>query len=708
MRRRAPLLPQEFLSHLRRAMDRGAVHVSPSCVEWDISNGCERPCEIVEPPPQGLRAAILVTKVRCGQCERCMRQRQREWSRRAFIETEKSARTWFVTLTLPTDIHMMYWKMAEKRAEQRALAWDTLSVEERVRFLDELIEPELQLFLKRVRKNSRGKLRFLQVTEPHAGGGDNHGFPHWHLLIHEGVSRETTKRIIRDAWPWGFSTAKLADKKAVLYVAKYASKRLCGRVRASQRYGRPVEASPVGPGTPSGSAAPDGTHDGQAKAVATPRPTTDEPTHGPTTSAVLSSVVTVQGIDKTMGYPVAYRRSTGGAARAGSQGSAPRPLPYGRPANQNVPGLTRGLPGGTPANQNQRAQPLSRSTVARGLARMALTLGRAHPLLRWARHAMDAWQLGEWLLPEQEGIMRVDKPLGFNLAAKCNNPMGPTNYLFSAEPGAPGAGIIAFVNGCLANQFPGAPATIDTTDGYILYSHRDQFGWHQLTELYTRPSSGPVVYHYPWPAAQPWPWWDPMALPILQPVPAPKPRPVWAPRPRPMPEPVPAVGPWPGPVPLHQVLAGRPVDVSLTFTPGQRPVARLAPAGRPAPPPPGVPERKFGGPAGAARGVYVAAVGAYDTVTEAGDFIDALFEALPKAVQDQYKGRTTMAEKAAAIADNFSALDVSQALQNVASNAIEDAVLGRSQGMAGQALGYNPGASRGITGGWSSIMSAGG
>jgi hypothetical protein len=93
---------------------------------------------------------------------------------------------------------------------------------------------EITKFLKRLRKESGARLRYMCVAEEHADGD-----PHWHVLLHE-VSGDVRKRSIQAQWKLGFSAAKLVDTssgRAAAYPCKYLSKSIAARVRASIRYG---------------------------------------------------------------------------------------------------------------------------------------------------------------------------------------------------------------------------------------------------------------------------------------------------------------------------------------------------------------------------------------------------------------------------------------------------------------------------------------
>lgn len=95
------------------------------------------------------------------------------------------------------------------------------------------IGPEIGKFLKRVRKNTGAKLRYLLVAEPHKSG-----LPHFHMLIHQCDTHIPVRYDdLKSQWRLGFSAWKLTDYKSASYVCKYLSKSLRARVRASQAYG---------------------------------------------------------------------------------------------------------------------------------------------------------------------------------------------------------------------------------------------------------------------------------------------------------------------------------------------------------------------------------------------------------------------------------------------------------------------------------------
>lgn len=232
----------EVATLVKVALAAGGRRVSATLIEWDVSNGCEKPRVMTftgRPPAEdgqkyvriGLgdrHTLTLEMSVACRQCSRCLRRRRRVWTTRAAAEISWAQRTWFVTLTLRPGQRYV----CECVARKRDIKYDERPQDEQDRARFAVIVEEIQRFLKRIRKNSGAKLRYICVQELHKSGE-----PHYHLLIHE-AEGTLTKRVLQAAWKWGFSQAKLADPKTAIYVCKYLTKGTGARVRASLSYGR--------------------------------------------------------------------------------------------------------------------------------------------------------------------------------------------------------------------------------------------------------------------------------------------------------------------------------------------------------------------------------------------------------------------------------------------------------------------------------------
>jgi len=136
--------------------------------------------------------------VKCGKCRGCLKVRQNDWVRRAMIEFEAHPRTWFLTLTYRGEYEVGY--------------------------------DAVQKFLKRLRKNTGQKIRYLCATER----GSKNNRLHYHLLVHG--AEALTKRMIIKEWPHGLTHMRLArDLTSARYVSKYTAKD--AHIRPSLGYG---------------------------------------------------------------------------------------------------------------------------------------------------------------------------------------------------------------------------------------------------------------------------------------------------------------------------------------------------------------------------------------------------------------------------------------------------------------------------------------
>lgn len=170
--------------------------------------------------------------VRCRKCETCLKARAAHWRMRAVQEYRLARRTWFGTLTLEPSAHFKALSQARVALAREGIDFETLSGEEQLSERHKQIAPLITLFLKRIRKRSGAKLRYMLVMEAHKSG-----LPHYHILIHESVG-SVLHRQLQGCWDHGFSNWKLvADDEAASYVCKYLAKSALARVRASVRYG---------------------------------------------------------------------------------------------------------------------------------------------------------------------------------------------------------------------------------------------------------------------------------------------------------------------------------------------------------------------------------------------------------------------------------------------------------------------------------------
>ena len=232
-----------------RALQSGRATRKLNSIEWNIAAFCKEPVwrELYgyvprygvpkgagarrhkwEPGDNGpMRVALWVP---CRACQACLKSRARLWAARAEREIRVSARTWMCTYTLRPEEHY------------KALCAGSLRYPYEDEFIarHNIISQEMTKYLKRVRKESGAKLRYILVCEAHKSG-----LPHYHALMHEpDPNRPVLKETLRDQWHVGFSRFKLVNQetresivKSGRYVSKYLSKSIRARVRASNAYG---------------------------------------------------------------------------------------------------------------------------------------------------------------------------------------------------------------------------------------------------------------------------------------------------------------------------------------------------------------------------------------------------------------------------------------------------------------------------------------
>lgn len=220
-------------------------------VEWDVAGRCEAPltriCYARPYPQKNGRDVIVIPfktpnsllvelEVRCRKCRNCLWQRQKLWSARAITEYRSSHRTWLGTLTLSPDEHDRVLNLCRLDEVAHNQDFDLLSEQKQFALRHNRISKHLTKWLKRIRKDSGARLRYLLVAEAHKSG-----LPHYHALIHEPViDEQVTKSVMQAQWPHGFTNFKLIpehESSAASYACKYLSKSILARVRASIRYG---------------------------------------------------------------------------------------------------------------------------------------------------------------------------------------------------------------------------------------------------------------------------------------------------------------------------------------------------------------------------------------------------------------------------------------------------------------------------------------
>ena len=94
------------------------------------------------------------------------------------------------------------------------------------------IYSDFDLYLKRVRSQSKATLRYIMVFEKH-----QNGLPHMHVMVHE-VLGVVLKKVLKHQWGLGLTTIRLSrGKHEASYLTKYLAKGPQGRVRHSRYYG---------------------------------------------------------------------------------------------------------------------------------------------------------------------------------------------------------------------------------------------------------------------------------------------------------------------------------------------------------------------------------------------------------------------------------------------------------------------------------------
>lgn len=154
------------------------------------------------------------------------------WSTRAKAETQAAKRTWFGTLTLRPEAHVIMRSRARVRLATQGIDFDSLPIGEQFILHHHQCSIEITKYLKRVRKESAAQFRYLLVAEHHQSG-----LPHYHVLIHEHVGAVKHATLAKQ-WLLGFEKYRLVtDLREATYLCKYLSKATVARVRASVRYG---------------------------------------------------------------------------------------------------------------------------------------------------------------------------------------------------------------------------------------------------------------------------------------------------------------------------------------------------------------------------------------------------------------------------------------------------------------------------------------
>lgn len=231
---------------IAKALASGATRESIMTTRWDISGDCENSFEVelaarpnhtekwFDWTPGKRHSLRLFLYTRCRKCKKCLRARQRLWRMRTVEELHAAPRTWFGTFTLSPKHHALIEKLASMRAKKIGLDYFALTSEEQFKLRHSEISKEITRMLKRLRKNTRTRFKYLIVAEAHKSG-----LPHYHALFHEIHGEKALRwRDLATEWKLGFVNFKLVqDDNQATYLCKYLAKSMLARVRASIRYG---------------------------------------------------------------------------------------------------------------------------------------------------------------------------------------------------------------------------------------------------------------------------------------------------------------------------------------------------------------------------------------------------------------------------------------------------------------------------------------
>jgi len=158
----------------------------------------------------------------CGQCIGCRLERSRQWAMRCVEEAKTHEKNCFVTLTYND----------ENKPKDNSLC-----------------KRDLQLFIKRLRKEYGSKIRFYGCGEY----GEKNQRPHYHLCIFNHDFDDKYLWMVRDnvqlfrspslqkLWKYGFSTIGEVTFESAAYVARYVMKKVNGGQAKDYYNGRTPE-----------------------------------------------------------------------------------------------------------------------------------------------------------------------------------------------------------------------------------------------------------------------------------------------------------------------------------------------------------------------------------------------------------------------------------------------------------------------------------
>lgn len=175
--------------------------------------------------------------VSCGQCIGCRLERSRQWAVRCMHEASLHDFNCFVTLTYSEDgiKHL-----------PRCVDPDTGEIDAGP--FRSLNKRDIQLFIKRLRKRTGVKLRYLQCGEY----GSKTQRPHHHILLFgfdfdDKILFASNRRLgvnyyrsalLEELWPYGISAIGDLTFESAAYVARYCVKKITGDMADGHYLGR--------------------------------------------------------------------------------------------------------------------------------------------------------------------------------------------------------------------------------------------------------------------------------------------------------------------------------------------------------------------------------------------------------------------------------------------------------------------------------------
>lgn len=170
----------------------------------------------------------------CGQCIQCRIRQREDWATRIELEAKqwKPDEVWFITLTYDEE-HVPGLILGTGEIVRKAqYTWKP--GKERPESVQSLWYPDIQNFLKRLRKAYRGKLRYFIAGEY----GEQTARPHYHMILygwrpddlkqlykihHNGYY---TSKWLENLWGMGQIQIAQAEPATYRYVAGYVTKKM--------------------------------------------------------------------------------------------------------------------------------------------------------------------------------------------------------------------------------------------------------------------------------------------------------------------------------------------------------------------------------------------------------------------------------------------------------------------------------------------------